>query len=277
MGSRWFRASLVLIGAVAVGVYIAVRQSEGTSDTATPVPQPIDPFGSSDTGRALRHFLSVMYAHGENAEENYRKALESLRANPEATVALLAQAESSIRETDYPSRWALIFTASELRHSAALPYLSAVALSRIPAERSSDPHSFSTVAEETILRTTAVEGLGHLASDNNTQAVDALFACLSRPSLSVRRAAVQALLSTPNGQQHRERIAQALPDDQRFLLDLRRIDVREAPQVRSPQQFLAPGVVSGGQSPAPPPDRPDNKLGRFPYTGKNPPPTLSHR
>ncbi|HEX7158335.1 MAG TPA: hypothetical protein VF214_04950, partial [Edaphobacter sp.] len=119
MGSRWFRASLVLVGAVAVGVYIAVRQSQGASDTATPTSPPIDPFGNSDTGRALRHFLSVMYAHGENAEENYRKALDSLRSNPEATVALLAQVESSIRETDYPSRWALIFTASELRHPAA--------------------------------------------------------------------------------------------------------------------------------------------------------------
>ncbi|WP_157466551.1 hypothetical protein [Edaphobacter aggregans] len=60
---------------------------------------------------------------------------------------------------------------------------------------------------------------------------------------------------SPSGQQDRERIAQALPDDQRYLLDLRSIDVREAPRVRDPQQFLAPGITFGGQSPAPPSER----------------------
>jgi hypothetical protein len=53
--------------------------------------------------------------------------------------------------------------AAELQHPAALPFLFNLVLTPIPPEESPDPHSFSTVAEETILRTTAVEGIGHLA------------------------------------------------------------------------------------------------------------------
>jgi hypothetical protein len=167
-----------------------------------------------------------------------------LRSQAEAVVPEIARIEATLRETDYPTRFALILAASELRHPAALPWLRTVALSRIPAERSSDPHSFSTVAEETILRTMAVDGIGNLARDNNNDANEALFQCLATPSLSIHRAAVQQLLQSPNVP--RERIVSALPQDEHFLLDLRRIDVREAPQVRNPQQTLASGFQASG-------------------------------
>src|SRR3712207_8247200 len=43
----------------------------------------------------------------------------------------------------------------------------------IPLERSKDSHSFSTVAEETILRTTAVDGVEQLAAEGNDDAREA--------------------------------------------------------------------------------------------------------
>jgi hypothetical protein len=45
----------------------------------------------------------------------------------------------------------------------------------IPPERSKNPHSFSTVAEETILRTTAIEGIKYLAADGSEAAIESLF------------------------------------------------------------------------------------------------------
>jgi hypothetical protein len=276
MASRSTRTTILVLGITAVGVYLAIRQSRKIADTTGPGQLSPDPFGESDAGKALRHFLSVMYSSGENATDTYRQALESLRADPEKVLDQISQSESLFRETDYPTRWALIFTASELRHPAALPYLRSVALSRIPAERSQDTHSFSTVAEETILRTTAVEGIGHLAHTGNAQAVDALFECLARPSLSVQRAAVQSLLGTPDGQQYRDRIAQSLPDDRRFLLDLHRIDVREAPQVRNPEQFLTDKHSFSSPPPHAREGEPAEGSARL-FSGKNRPPTLTRR
>jgi uncharacterized lipoprotein YbaY len=271
MSSRWVRTSLVVLGAVAVGLVIAGRRLQQEADTSAPGERP-DPFRNNEASNALRRYLSAMYSQGDDAAEIYRGALEPLRSNPEGVVAEIANAEPMLKETDYPSRWTLIFAASELRHPAALAYLRTVALSRIPTERSSDPHSFSTVTEETILRTTAVEGIGHLARENNQEATDALFQCLARPSLSIRRAAVQQLLQIPGGHQYRERIAAALPEDQHFLLNLRRMDVRDVPQIRNPEQLLA--RTPHTNFPPPLDHRPSEVSTAYVAAGKNPPPTL---
>lgn len=275
MSTRWVRASVIALGVVAVGVYLATSQSRPGSDTVGPGERPQDPFRNNEDAKALRHFLSVMYSHGENAAMIYDQALERLRSNAQGVVVEIAHVDSFLKETDYPSRWAVIFAASELRHPAALPYLRSVALSRIPSERSSDTHSFSTVAEETILRTTAVEGIGRFALDHDAQAIDALFECLARPSFSVRRAAVQELLAARDGDDQRDRIAAALPEDQRFLLDLRHINVDRAPQIRDPEQFLAPAARARPISPPPH----DARAGGTAYipSGNNPPPTVTDR
>jgi hypothetical protein len=275
MGTRWVRASVIALGVVAVGVYLAASQSRPGSDTVGPGERSQDPFRNNEDAKALRHFLSVMYSHGENAAMIYDQALERLRSNAQGVVVEIAHVDSFLKETDYPSRWAVIFAASELRHPAALPYLRSVALSRIPSERSSDTHSFSTVAEETILRTTAVEGIGRLVLDHDAQAIDALFECLARPSISVRRAAVQELLAARGGDNQRDRIAAALPEDQRFLLDLRHINVDRAPQIRDPEQFLAPAARARPISPPPH----DARAGGTAYipSGNNPPPTVTDR
>ena len=277
MANRWARASALLLGAIAVGVYIAVSQSQHRSDTTGPAQRPRDPFNENESSRVLRDFLAVMYNQSDNARETYAKALENLRARAEGVVPEIARIEASLREADYPTRFALIFTASELHHPSALPWLRSIALSRIPAERSSNPHSFSTVAEETILRTTAADGIGALARDGNAEAIEALFQCLATPSFSIRRAAVQQLLQSPNIP--REHIAEALPEDQRFLLDLRRLDIRDVPQVRDPQQFLTFGVETHGLTSPPPSDSPGERPS--PRSSNlslhNPPPTLNRR
>ncbi|HTH53452.1 MAG TPA: HEAT repeat domain-containing protein [Edaphobacter sp.] len=296
MSTRWVRISVFALGAVAVGVYIAVSQSQRRSDTTGPSQSPRDPFNDNDASRALRDFLAVMYMQTENAEDGYARALERLRSQAEAVIPEIARIEATLREADYPTRFALIFAASELRNPAALPWLRSVALSRIPAERSRDPHSFSTVAEETILRTTAVDGIGQLAKDNNNEATEALFHCLATPSLSIHRASVQQLLDTPNVS--RDRIVAALPSDERFLLDLRRIKVNEAPQIRNPQQTLVSmgfeahglhiqgvethgrreGAEGHGFTAAPPPHTPgEEPQPRSPRSTHNPPPTLNRR
>jgi hypothetical protein len=285
MANRWVPVSVFALGAIAVGVYIAVSQSQRRSDTVGPAQSPRNPFNDNDASRALHDFLAVMYSQGDNAQQDYARALERLRSQAEAVIAEIPRIEATLRETDYPTRFALIFTASELRHPAALPWLRNVALSRIPAERSSDPHSFSTVAEETILRTTAVDGIGRLAQDNNNEATEALFQSLGTPSLSIHRAAVQQLLQSPNAS--RERILSALPEDQHFLLDLRRIDVREAPQIRNPQQTLGAeghglqtrGVETHGFTSPPPShtatEEPSQRVSS--RSTHNPPPTLNRR
>jgi len=198
----------------------------------------------------LGNFFAAMSGDGDDADDQYRRALTDLRKHVDLVVVEIARSHSYCNARDYPTRWAHVHAASELRHPAALPFLRNLILTPIPPEESPDPHSFSTVGEETILRTTAVEGIGHLAH-NRADAIEALFEALRQPSLSIRRAAVQSLLASPRGRKLRARISKSLPEEQQFLLDLKRIDVRDVPQIKNPERHLSEAGRRGGIAPAP--------------------------
>lgn len=207
----------------------------------------------SPAGVALANAVAAMSRFGDDAEEEYQRALEELRRQADAVAVEVARASNDCDTQDYPSRWALVHIASELRHRAALPFLRNVVETPIPPEQSKDPHSFSTVGEETILRTTAVDGVGELARERqNRDAVEALWEFLKQPSLSIRRAAIQSLYgSVGNNKRVRDRIGSLLPDEQRFLLDLKPVEVTDVPQISRPQRHLS--AAGREERPEPPP------------------------
>ena len=213
-------------------------------DAASPEPREVRPIGDSPAGRSLQDFLALIesaeLADAPEAEAVERIAAASgdMRDRAEEVVIEIARAEAAAPPDDYPLRFALVQAAAELRHPAALPFLRTLVATPIPPERVPDPHSFSTVAEETILRTTAVEGVAALAAGGDEAARAALFEILDQPSLSIRRAAVQALLATGDDPALRDQIARRLPEEQRFLLDLKRVDVRDVEQIADPQAHL---------------------------------------
>jgi len=161
---------------------------------------------TSLAGVSLLNFLSVMYSTGDNAEEEYGRALKELSERADEVLVEIAQASSECDLRDYPLRLTLVQAAVALRNPAAIPFLANLVKTPIPAEEAPDPHSFSVVAEETILRTTAVEGIAEHAKNGDERAVAYLMEFLYIPSFSIRRAAAQGLLATKNGEEYREKI-----------------------------------------------------------------------
>ncbi|MGO8939996.1 MAG: HEAT repeat domain-containing protein [Mycobacterium sp.] len=205
----------------------------------------------SRTSAAISNYLRAAVQVGDDAEENYQRALADLRRYPEAATVQLAAAYGSVHAHDYPLRWALVFAAGELKHQSALAFLSYVVETPIPPEPREPSHGFSIVGEETILRTTAIEAIGHLASEGSDEAVDTLLRALKQPSISIRRAAVQALRETKRFRNLRDRIRAELPPDQHFLLTLSTPRVDRVPQVPDPRRFLSEQARSIETEPAP--------------------------
>jgi len=244
--------------------------SENESSPGTPTTQdslslenkPVLGIGTSPGAVRLNNFVKAMSEVGEDADEKYKAALEELRQNSEVVLAAIAQASGACRAHDYSLRWALVYAARQMRHSAALPYLRNLVLTPIPPEESRSPHSFSTAGKETVLRTTAVEGVGALAVQGEERAVNALFEFLSIPSISIRRSSVQALLAIDKG--WRDKIAEHLPKDAHYLLDIVAKDVREVPQVKDPRRHLRKRDPQVSEIPSPPDfdgGRPDGSRG----------------
>lgn len=184
----------------------------------------------------LNNFIKAMNATGDDADSNYQAALRDLRRNSDEVMVAIAQRSGACRERDFSHRWALVYAAAQLQSPVSLPFLRSLVLSPIPPEQSPAPHSFSTVAQETILRTTAVEAVGFLARKRRGKALDALFEFLAISSISIRRAAVQSSLAVDK--RLRNKIAEWLPKDARYLLDIVPRKVRDVPQIKNPKRHL---------------------------------------
>jgi len=187
----------------------------------------------------LQDALSGLFVGGENAQLRYDQAVDSLNRDPEPMMVAIAAAYGHCPATDYPQRHALVIAAGLITHEGALPFLASVALSEIPAEAAKDPHSFSTVAEETMIRTSAVDAIARHASHGLQKAIDLLLRCVDTPAFSIRRAAVTGLMASPEGQHLRPRLEALIPKEQHFIFDLKKVSVRQAIQVRDPTRHLA--------------------------------------
>jgi hypothetical protein len=121
-------------------------------------------------------------------------------------------------------------------------------LTPIPAPKARDAHAFSVAKEETILRTTAIDGIGRLARKGNRQALEAMFDFLDIPSISVCRATIQTVLAADPGA--RDRLVERVPQNFRYLLDVRTVPVASVPQVKDPRRHLKKGKLPS--KPAPP-------------------------
>jgi hypothetical protein len=191
---------------------------------------------SGPFAQQIDQYLNTLYASGNDAEQRHAEALDALRRNAGESVIALAKAGACCHKSDYPRRWALVYAAAKMEHDAALPYFRELVLAPIPDPHPRGGHGFSAAREETILRTTAIEGVGRLAERGNGAALQALYEFLDIPSISVRRATIQAVLKVDP--KARGKLAKRLPSDCHHLLDVRTIPVKKAPQVKNPRAHL---------------------------------------
>jgi hypothetical protein len=214
--------------------------------------------------RALvRNYVATASLVDESGEERHRQALEALRNEPEAAVIEIARALGETSPQNYPARMVLILAASALENQHALPLLMSIIETPIPTEESPPVHGLGATAEEIILRTTAVDGIGRLARQGNERALSALVNLVESPIFSIRRASVQAALSArPNDEETRQRLLAVLPRNQHFLLELKSPSVAEVEQPEPRQEGRREGRAAA------PPDPADRR--RRPHGGQPP-------
>jgi hypothetical protein len=202
-----------------------------------------------DPERAVLEAMRRMNAVGDAAEQDYRRALRRVHEYSGDAVAALARAGwESIPEEAYLDRWALVQLLTDLMMPATGEVLDRVLSTPLPPERSSDvDHRYSTVGQEVVLRTTAVEGLFRLASAGEEQAVRILVRHVRHEHRSVRVACVLALREL--GGDAEESMRTALPEEDHYMLEIRRLSAQDAPQPTAVDLIRSPG--EGG--PVPPP------------------------
>lgn len=178
----------------------------------------------------LLDLANAMTASGQNADRRYQELLHRHREDDEFVVLVLRTLDA-LDESRYVERWALIQLATDLENPAAAGYLADFVLRPIPEEQSEDTaHGLSTVTEEVVLRTTAIEGLARLFR-HDVDTTDALLQTISSSEyVAMRRAAWFALIDT--GRSEAVDRARELLDERgdAWIAELRRIPVQDAEQ-----------------------------------------------
>ncbi len=188
--------------------------------------------------------VNRMGGTGDAAEDEYQRALEPLRAKGEKAVDVLFAEYEALPEDSYLDRWSLVYLLSELREPTTITALNRVITTRIPAEKAKESHDISTVTEEVMIRTTAVEGLVRLSADGVEEARKVLLRHAKHRMLSIRRACAQGLMDTGTDEDKRELRALLKERGDEQLLKIKRIDVREAPQATGGRFVVSPETKS---------------------------------
>jgi hypothetical protein len=189
--------------------------------------------------------INKMGATGEEAEKLYQDALDRLRPCADKVIDIVHAEYASMPEEQYLDRWSLIQLVAELRSPSSLRLLDDILGSAIPPEQSRNPHSFTSVGEEVMIRTTAVEALTRMAAEGNPQALALLLKYSRHPTFSVKRAAVQGYLEH-GGSKARAELLKVLPKDEHFILNIRRADVRDVPQAQGGLHLVCPDAQDDG-------------------------------
>jgi HEAT repeat protein len=209
-----------------------------------PARRALDADDDSDVSRLITETLySLMNPSGDTAEEAYQRSLDRLRERGDQIAPAVGAKYEAMDEDQYLERWSLVQLLTDLRHPSVVPALTEVLRRPIPPERSPDPaHGISTVGEEVIIRTTAIEALGRLAADGDPAAKAQLLEQVQHRNFSVRRAAIQAITESGDAEliQHVRRELEGTDDER--LLQYRRVDVRSVPQAEG-GRFLKQGSV----------------------------------
>ncbi|MBM7503722.1 hypothetical protein ACFPER_09570 [Agromyces aurantiacus] len=177
--------------------------------------------------------VSAMTASGAGAEEAYRSALEQLREYGGEAVDVIAATYEQLEENAYQEQWALVQLLTDLALPETTRFFGHLVQTPVPEERSRDTvHGVSTVTEEVVLRTTAIEGLSRRIRDGDREAVDALLPALEHEYVAMRRAAWHGLVDggDEDGIARGRDILSSRGDD--WIIEIRRTPVVEIDQPR---------------------------------------------
>lgn len=196
---------------------------------------------------AIVDAVNRMGGVGDDAERFYQDSINALRKNETAVIPIVLSEYKDLSEDRYLDRWSLVQLLAELSSPLSLVALDEIIESQIPAERFKDPSNFSSVGEEVIIRTTAVEAVTRIAAKANPEALGILLKHARHANFSVKRACIQGYLAH-GGADARDKLLRAIAESDRRILDIRREDVRRIPQptagkyVRRPDSHDTPRI-----------------------------------
>ncbi|HEX6150109.1 hypothetical protein [Nocardioides sp.] len=205
------------------------------------------PVSASSVDPILAPFIECLHVCESEEDERYVVALTRLRERPEEVSAAIRTAYPGADESAFDFRRSLLLTANRLEHPTILPFLAAVAGT---SAQSRGAHEGGQSAAASDLRLTALDGIEAMAVGGVESAADALLDLVTSNDRAVQAGAVVALTHAEGFSDRLARVRELLPENRQYLLDVRRVDVRDASQIADPTGTLS-GILTTDNRPDP--------------------------
>lgn len=193
---------------------------------------------------------ALVLAHMRDAEE-LQSVVAELAQNPDGAIAELQRRSGEASPDDIGLRWTLLYVASMLRELRGMSWLTEIACEALPDDPAAAEACESHIDSEVLVRVMGTEAIVELLGVDKQAASEALLKIIElQPHVAIRAVAGQALLEHDTS--FRDPVLVRLPQDQRFIVDLR----------REPYTNLAvdrEGLPSGKGETASRPPSPDGK------------------
>ncbi|MBV8252290.1 MAG: hypothetical protein JO154_06745 [Chitinophaga sp.] len=220
-------------------------------------------FSNSEIGKALHAYIKAI----SNDDSNRSNLLENLNKNPAGCLKELTVAFENLTESEYNSKWLLVYCISQFESGEFTKLLSKIALAEIPYEKSTNIDLYSTVREETAIRLRAIEGLRPIAQKGIKEAEEVLFDLLKSKYLTLNISACQSLMRIDPDNENK--ILKLLPHSKHDIITIRHREVKEVAVIENPEQFITNAGPIKMRLPKPGMD--DNYSSHIQYPGKNSP------
>lgn len=179
----------------------------------------------NETSHAVSQALRMMHTVGERAEDDYEKAVRGLRAEAVVAVGEIARWLHAFAH-DLTMRWSLLYLLGDVRHAACVDVLAPEAKRKLGPVVSDPDGCEQQVEVEEVVCVMAVEALGRLAGDGDARALGVLLDVVAtQDRKSLRRPAALAVIAAKP--ELRTRVEEALPANERYVLDLRDATMRD--------------------------------------------------
>ncbi|MFN0176303.1 MAG: hypothetical protein ACKVU0_16780 [Saprospiraceae bacterium] len=203
-----------------------------------PEQKQLEIFGNSPQSQSLQAHMRALNAFGDSADLHYKESLSRIRADSTIHIEIISTYQR-VPENLYYARAQLILTLSDLETDASLDGLYSIA-SRVPgAEKSKDPE-YSTRAQESIISTTATEGISQLAMKGNETAFRHLNTLVNSEDITVRQMAIRGILTSQLGGEEQlkaDQLRAIIPKDQHWMITSKQTDIRSVPHPDMPAEF----------------------------------------
>jgi hypothetical protein len=185
---------------------------------------PVQPFGESTTEWLFSMAMRSMHSVNDQGRDTYLRCIAALRERSEELLATLNQIEDRIPVGSHEFEWGLHYILAELENPILMPKLIATAVRKV-AERNQDMQGCERPEDmQVLVQIMAVEAIDRLIKHDRQQAIQALLEVVkAQPHFAIRRPGVQAIIEADPSQI--EVLQELLPENQRFMLDLKRVPV----------------------------------------------------